>query len=117
MTEIAEPMTIPAETPAEDELLHRIINALRTVYDPEIPVNIYELGLIYGIEISPERDVRIRMTLTSPTCPEAEVLPGRARDRVLAVPSVMDCRVDLVWDPTWNMGMMSEAAKLQLNLD
>lgn len=101
---------------ATSELRGQIINVLRTVFDPEIPVNIYELGLIYDIQISDSNTVKIKMTLTSPSCPEAGVLPGQVQDRVMALPGVSDCNVELVWEPMWNMTMMSEAARLQLNV-
>jgi FeS assembly SUF system protein len=101
---------------AKSELRGQIINVMRTVFDPEIPVNIYELGLIYEIQISESNNVHVKMTLTSPSCPEAGVLPGQVQDKVMAVPGVSDCNVELVWDPMWNMNMMSEAARLQLNV-
>lgn len=93
-----------------------VIDAIKTVYDPEIPVNIYEMGMIYKLDISPDNDVAIRMTLTSPACPVAGSLPGEVEQKVRAVPGVANCTVDLVWDPPWDQGMMSEAARLQLNL-
>ncbi len=93
-----------------------IIGALRTVYDPEIPVNIYEIGLIYGIEIDGTGMVDLKMTLTSPACPVAGTLPLEAERAVRAVPGVKDARVELVWDPPWNPDMMSEAAKLELGM-
>ena len=92
----------------------KVIEALRTVYDPEIPVNVYELGLVYGIDVDPTGVVVIRMTLTSPGCPVAVSLPLQAEAKVRAIPGVISCRVDLVWDPPWNPSQMSEAAKLQL---
>jgi FeS assembly SUF system protein len=93
-----------------------IIEALRTCFDPEIPVNIYEMGLIYGIEIEPSGDVKIRMTLTSPGCPVAGSLPGEVEQKVQSVPGVTGATVELVWDPPWCMDLMSEAAKLQLGM-
>src|SRR3972149_3175207 len=96
---------------ATSELRGQVIGVLRTVFDPEIPVNIYELGLIYDIKISDQNNVNIVMTLTSPSCPEAGVLPGQVQDRVMDLPGVSDCNVDLVWDPMWNMTLMSEAAR------
>ena len=89
---------------------------IRTVYDPEIPVNIFELGLIYGLDVSPEGDVAIRMTLTSPSCPAAESLPPEVEQKVKNVPGVASAKVEIVWEPTWSMDRMSEAAKLQLGL-
>lgn len=101
---------------ATSELRGQIIGVIRTVFDPEIPVNVYELGLIYDIKISDENAVDIKMTLTSPSCPEAGVLPGQVESKVITVPGVSGCKVELVWDPTWDMNMMSEAARLQLNV-
>src|SRR5438067_8101584 len=95
----------------EEKLLEgRIIAALKTVYDPEIPVDIYELGLIYKIEIDPERKVTIRMTLTAPACPVAGTLPGEVERKVEEVDGVKSAKVDLVWDPPWSREMMSESA-------
>src|SRR2546427_5636981 len=94
----------------------KIIDALQTCYDPEIPINIYELGLIYGIEISDSRDVRIQMTLTAPNCPVAGSLPLEVESKVSAIEGVKSARVGLVWDPPWNPEKMSEGAKLQLGI-
>jgi len=91
-----------------------IVAALKTCYDPEIPVDIYELGLIYRVDVSPDGNVEVRMTLTSPACPVAGSLPGDVERRVREVPGVGSVRVELVWDPPWDQQMMSEAAKLQL---
>ena len=99
-----------------DLLLENIIAALRTVFDPEIPVNIYELGLIYDVEIQTEGAVHVRMTLTSPACPVAGSLPIEVETKVAAVPGVSSSRVEVVWDPPWNPSMMSEAAKLQTGM-
>lgn len=93
-----------------------VIEALATVYDPEIPVNIYELGLIYAIEIEPAGAVRIEMTLTAPGCPSAQELPGEVQEAVRAVAGVREVRVDVVWDPPWDPSRMSEEARLQLNM-
>src|SRR6185503_4231883 len=93
-----------------------IIAALHTCFDPEIPVDIYELGLIYGIDIQPSGDVNIKMTLTSPGCPVAGSLPGEVEVKVQAVPGVTSATVELVWDPPWCMEKMSEGAKLQLGM-
>ena len=98
------------------EIESRIIDALRTVYDPEIPVNIYDLGLVYGITVSPCAAVDIVMTLTSPACPVAEQIPPDVETTVRAVPGVSAVKVELVWDPPWTPEMMSESAQLQLNL-
>lgn len=98
------------------ELNLAVVEALKGCYDPEIPVNIYELGLIYGIKIDDEGNVEIEMTLTSPACPVAGSLPPEVEERVKAIPGVKSCIVKVVWDPPWGMHMMSEEAKLQLNL-
>ena len=101
----------------EEKLLEgRIIAALKTVYDPEIPVDIYELGLIYKIEIDAERAVTIRMTLTAPACPVAGTLPGEVERKVEEVDGVKSAKVDLVWDPPWSREMMSESAMLALGM-
>ena len=97
-------------------LEERIVAALCGVFDPEIPVNIYELGLIYDLKIDPSGAVSIRMTLTSPACPVAGALPGDVQSRVQAVPGVSSAKVELVWDPPWDMSRMSEEARLQLGL-
>jgi FeS assembly SUF system protein len=94
----------------------KIIDALQTCYDPEIPVNIYELGLVYGIEIDNESNVRIKMTLTAPNCPVAASLPLEVESKVIAVEGVKSAHVELVWDPPWNPGKMSESAKLELGM-
>lgn len=111
--------TRPAEGTAEPEgrdLKEQIVDVLRTVFDPEIPVNVYELGLIYGIDIRPSGEVVVRMTLTSPMCPVAGSLPPEVEHKIRALPGVASAKVDLIWDPPWNPSMMSEAAKLQLNM-
>jgi len=92
----------------------RVIEELRTVYDPEIPVDIYELGLVYEVDVKPDGYVLIRMTLTSPACPVAESLPGEVELRAAAVEGVRGVEVELVWDPPWGPSLMSEAARLQL---
>ena len=94
----------------------KLLNVLRSIYDPEIPVNIYEIGLIYSVDIDPANAVNIRMTLTSPACPAAGTLPGEVEDKTRRVEGVTDVKVDLVWDPTWTPAMMSETAKLQLGM-
>ena len=93
-----------------------IISALETVYDPEIPVNIYELGLIYDINVDEKNNVKINMTLTTPNCPVAESLPKEVKDSIMEIKEVNKVDLDLVWDPPWDKSMMSEAAKLELNL-
>ena len=98
------------------ELMPSIVKALSTVFDPEIPVNIYELGLIYDVIVDAAAGVGIRMTLTAPACPAAQFLPGQVRDAVARVPGVRDVTVDIVWEPPWDRDRMSEAARLQLGL-
>ena len=97
------------------ELKEKIITEIKKIYDPEIPVNIYELGLIYDISVK-DKDVSIKMTLTSPNCPVAESLPKEVKDSILELNDVNNVDLDLVWDPPWDKSMMSEAAKLELNL-
>jgi FeS assembly SUF system protein len=99
-----------------NELKKKVILEIKKIYDPEIPVNIYELGLIYNIEIDEKNKVNIDMTLTSPNCPVAESLPNSVKDSVLKVDGVSDVDLNLVWDPPWDKDKMSEAAKLELNL-
>ena len=98
------------------DLKKKIILEIKKIYDPEIPVNIYELGLIYNIDIDEKNKVNIDMTLTSPNCPVAESLPNSVKDSVLKVDGVSDVGLNLVWDPPWDKDKMSEAAKLELNL-
>jgi FeS assembly SUF system protein len=98
----------------EVNLRDKIVEALKTVYDPEIPVDIYELGLIYEINVFPVNNVYIRMTLTSPSCPSAEVIPGEVEQKVKAVEGVNDVKVELTFDPPYSQDMMSEVAKLEL---
>jgi len=107
----------PSQTPDPDSLRGRIIDAIKQVYDPEIPVNLYDLGLIYDIEIDESaRSTQIRMTLTSPACPEAQTLPNLVRAAALSVDGIDDAQVELVWEPRWNREMMSDEAKLHLGL-
>ena len=94
----------------------QVIEALRSCYDPEIPVNIYELGLVYDVDVADDYSVNIKMTLTSPQCPVAESLPPEVEAKIKAVPGVKVAKVEVVWEPQWNMGMMSEAAKLELGM-
>ena len=98
------------------ELKNKVIAEIKKIYDPEIPVNIYELGLIYKIEISDEKKVNIKMTLTSPNCPVAERLPKMVKENILKIEEVSDVDLKLVWNPPWTKDMMSETAKLELNL-
>ena len=102
---------------SEGNLQARVIEALRTVFDPEIPVNIYDLGLVYGLEVDEgEERVAIRMTLTAPGCPVAQTFPSMVEDVVRSVDGVSDATVELVWEPPWSKERMSEAARLQLGL-
>ena len=98
------------------QLKEKIVSEIKKIYDPEIPVNIYELGLIYKIEIKETKKVNIDMTLTSPNCPVAESLPKMVKDNILKLEGVDDVDLNLVWDPPWTKDKMSEAAKLELNL-
>ena len=99
-----------------NDLKQKIINEIKKVYDPEIPVNIYELGLIYKIEIDKKNNVNVDMTLTTPNCPVADSLPKQVKEYIMNVKGVSDVKLNLVWDPPWDKSMMSEAAKLELNL-
>ena len=94
----------------------QVIKEIKKIYDPEIPVNIYELGLIYDIKIDKTNNVKVKMTLTTPNCPVAESLPKEVKDSIIEVKEVNDVDLELVWDPPWDKSMMSEAAKLELNL-
>jgi FeS assembly SUF system protein len=100
----------------DEGIRQRVIEELQTVYDPEIPVNIYELGLIYDVEVDDDGAARIRMTLTTPMCPAAEELPPEVETKARSVEGVTSVQLDLVWDPPWNPSMMSEAAKLELGM-
>jgi FeS assembly SUF system protein len=100
-----------------EDLRSRVIAALKTVHDPEIPVNIYELGLIYDIQIAGEGDVVVKMTLTAPNCPVAEIMPNQVKQKVLDVAGVTSATIDLVFDPPWDREKMSDAAKLALGFD
>jgi FeS assembly SUF system protein len=122
-----EPQPVPAaDPPAEaapalsqeelDRLTDELIAALKTVYDPEIPVDIYELGLVYKVDVSDDRDVVVDMTLTAPGCPVAGEMPMWVRDAVEAIPGVRACTVNLVFDPPWDPSRMSDEAKLALNM-
>jgi len=98
------------------ELYEAVIDALKEIYDPEIPVNIYDLGLIYHVEINPDHHARVQMTLTTPHCPVAESMPAEVELRVGAVPGIGDAEVELVWDPPWDPQKMSDEAKLELGM-
>ncbi len=108
----------PADSGAKSEaaLENAVIEVLQTVYDPEIPVNIYELGLIYDLDVDPSGRVHIQMTLTAPACPVAGTLPGEIQAKVAGVPGVTEADVELVWEPAWDPSRMSEAARLQLGM-
>jgi len=99
-----------------NELKEKVISEIKKIYDPEIPVNIYELGLIYKVEIDEKNKVNVEMTLTSPNCPVAESLPNSVKENIMKVDGVTDVDLKLVWDPPWDKDKMSEAAKLELNL-
>ena len=98
------------------ELKDKVITEIKKIYDPEIPVNIYDLGLIYDVKVDKENVVEIKMTLTTPNCPVAESLPKQVKEYILNVKGVSDVNLNLVWDPPWDKSKMSEAAKLELNL-
>jgi FeS assembly SUF system protein len=100
-----------------NDLRARVVEALKTIYDPEIPVNIYELGLIYDVQVTNEGDVLVRMTLTAPNCPVAEILPNQVRQKILGIDGVTSAKIDLVFDPPWDRDKMSDAAKLTLGFD
>ena len=98
------------------QLQQAVIDALKEIYDPEIPVNIYDLGLIYGVEVDDESDVTVTMTLTTPHCPVAETMPGEVELRAASVPGVRDAEVNLVWDPPWGPDKMTDEARLELGM-
>ncbi|APU67941.1 MULTISPECIES: SUF system Fe-S cluster assembly protein [Christiangramia] len=98
------------------ELGEKIVKVLKTIYDPEIPVDIYELGLIYDVMVSTDHDVKILMTLTTPNCPVAETLPQEVEEKVKSLDMVNDCEVEITFDPPWSQDLMSEGAKLELGL-
>jgi FeS assembly SUF system protein len=108
------PSSIPADEMAR--LTDEIVGALKTVYDPEIPADIYELGLIYKVDIDDERMVKIDMTLTTPNCPAAGELPGQVENAVAGVPGVREAKVNIVWDPPWDQSRMSDEARAVLNM-
>ncbi len=123
-TTVSTPDVAPAATAGGSDLTAeqiealrpQIVDAIKTVYDPEIPVNIYELGLIYDLDIDPKGNVAIKMTLTAPGCPVAGTMPQMVRDAVAKVDGLNDIDVDLVWDPPWDKSRMSEAAQLELGM-
>ncbi|NJC35044.1 FeS assembly SUF system protein [Sphingomonas jejuensis] len=109
----------PAELPAGEpggDLYEAVVHALKDIFDPEIPVNIYDLGLIYGVEIDGNGSAKVKMTLTTPHCPVAESMPGEVEMRVSAVPGIRDADVELVWDPPWDPAKMSDEARLELGM-
>lgn len=109
----------PPETPANGaggDLQQAVIDALKEIYDPEIPVNIYDLGLIYGVEVDEESDATVIMTLTTPNCPVAETMPGEVELRASSVPGIRDAEVQLVWDPPWSPEKMTDEARLELGM-
>ncbi|HZZ36680.1 MAG TPA: SUF system Fe-S cluster assembly protein [Caulobacteraceae bacterium] len=115
--------TFPDETKASalsqaelDAITDKLVEQLKTVFDPEIPVDIYELGLIYKVDVSDEKDVAIDMTLTAPACPVAGEMPGWVEEAVMQIPGVKSCTVNLVFDPPWDPSLMSDEAKLELNM-
>ena len=111
-----EPTSPPFPQAVLDALTDQLIDKLKTVFDPEIPVDIYELGLIYKVDVSDDKDVAIDMTLTAPGCPVAGEMPGWVEDAVREIPEVRSVKVDLVFDPPWDPSRMSDEAKLQLNM-
>ena len=111
----AKPEGLAPGQPGGD-LYEGVISALKEIFDPEIPVNIYDLGLIYGVDVSDDGAVAVTMTLTTPHCPVAESMPGEVELRVGAVPGVRDAEVNLVWDPPWDMAKMTDEAKLELGM-
>jgi FeS assembly SUF system protein len=113
---LAQKPAEPAPVEPGGDLYEAVIEALKDIYDPEIPVNIYDLGLIYGVEITPESDAKVTMTLTTPHCPVAESMPGEIELRVGSVPGIRDAEVELVWDPPWDPQKMSDEAKLELGM-
>lgn len=110
-----KPAPLTGTEPGGD-LYESVIDALKDIYDPEIPVNIYDLGLIYDVEITPEHHAKVKMTLTTPHCPVAESMPGEVELRVGAVPGIGDAEVELVWDPPWDPQKMSDEARLELGM-
>jgi FeS assembly SUF system protein len=110
----AQPPAVPADEMAR--LSDEIVNALKTVYDPEIPADIYELGLIYKVDVDDDRAVKIDMTLTTPNCPSAAELPAMVENAVASVPGVREAKVTIVWDPPWDPSRMSDEARATLNM-
>ncbi len=115
-TPAAAPATVVADAARTEAMKPKIVDAIATVYDPEIPVNIFELGLIYDIVVDAQNVAGITMTLTAPGCPAAQSLPVEVAEKVKAIDGIADAKVDVVWEPAWTKDRMSEAAKLQLGL-
>jgi FeS assembly SUF system protein len=115
--ETARPLPLPLTAEQVEDMRKAVINELHQCFDPEIPVNIYELGLIYGLDVQSDGSVKIQMTLTSPACPVAGSLPGEVKARVARLANTTAVTVDVVWDPPWDKSRMTEAAKLQLGID
>ena len=113
---LAQKAAQPAPVEAGGDLYEAVIEALKEIYDPEIPVNIYDLGLIYDVEITPEHHAMVKMTLTTPHCPVAESMPGEVELRVGSVPGIGHAEVELVWDPPWDPQKMTDEAKLELGM-
>jgi FeS assembly SUF system protein len=115
---MGEPVQLPEDQrlPLDAPLKDRVVEALRTVYDPEIPVNIYELGLVYRCDIDGDGDVEVEMTLTAPGCPVAGEMPGTVQKAVSGVTGVASVKVELVWEPSWHPGLMSDEARIALNM-
>lgn len=104
------------QPPSKDELQMRVVEMLRTIYDPEMPVNIYDLGLVYGLDVEASGLVNVRMTLTAPNCPVAQSFPQNVQEVLMCVPGVSDVKVELVWEPQWSRDRMTEVARLQLGM-
>ncbi len=113
---LAEKKPEPDPATSNEALVEAVVEALKTIYDPEIPVDIYELGLIYDVAVSADGDALVSMTLTTPNCPVAESMPAEVELRVLAVPGIRDSEVKLVWDPPWDPSKMSDEARLELGM-
>jgi len=113
---LSEKKPEPDPTEPGGALVEAVVEALKSIYDPEIPVDIYELGLIYDVAVSADGDAVVQMTLTTPNCPVAESMPGEVELRVLAVPGIRDSEVRLVWDPPWDPSKMSDEARLELGM-